>query len=66
MHLTKEHEFQELIRRCDLAMRAPTARRALEIMGDYLGVEISELPEPLRTRYSHVLRTLAERSVTGP
>lgn len=66
MRLTEDSQFNELSRRCDLAMKAATAHNAIEIMGDYLNVNIPALPEPLRTKFSRVLDNLAERSVLGP
>jgi len=66
MRLTEDSQFSELSRRCQLAAKAPTARKAIEVMGDFLNVNIPSLPEPLRTQFSRTLDTIAQRSVLGP
>lgn len=65
MRLTERTEFDELERRCTVAMACKTASRQIEVMGDYLNANIPSLPVPLRMAFRSVISSIAHNTFSS-
>lgn len=50
-----EDQLAELETRCDLALRQPTAKKQLEVMGDWFNVDIERLPSRAKQKFRRML-----------
>lgn len=60
-----ENQLKELDTRCDLTLRQPTFKRQIEMMGDWLNVDIERLPAQTKAKFRRVLQVMALSTFTG-
>jgi predicted small secreted protein len=61
-----EDKLNELERRCDITLQQSTFKQQMEVMGDWLKVDVERLPTRAKLKFRRVLRAIARTTVLGP
>jgi hypothetical protein len=61
-----EDNLNELERRCDTTLQQSTFKQQMEVMGDWLAVDVDRLPARAKQKFRRVLRAIARTTILGP